>query len=140
MDTRVVRLHTAADALRTQLAALALQQAPAAAQAEAAHPHTQEAPAEEAQPEEMTDEMVQLHTEAARLDAKADEVEAYRAARTSQWGCELPESLLGEVFSRLGWRCGAVRQVCAGWYSAHDKLLPRLQFRMVHEPSRTLWL
>ena len=133
MDTRVVRLRTAAFALRTQLAAVA-QQAHAAAHAEAAHPHTQEATEEEAQllggQQEMTGEKVQLHTEAARLDAKAEAIEAYRAARTSQWGCELPESLLGEVFSHLGWRCGAVRLVCAGWSGAHDKLLPRLQFRI----------
>ena len=71
----------------------------------------------------MTKETEQLH-----LDDKAEAVAEYRAARTSPWGCELPESLLGEVFSRLGWRCKAVRLVCAGWQGAHDKLLPRLRW------------
>jgi hypothetical protein len=139
MDARVGRLRTAAEALRTQLAALSQQQSQAA-QAEAARPHTrgakeaavrreQEAAQLLSRQQEMTDKTVQLQTDAARLDAKAEAVEAYRAARTSQWGCELPEGLLGEVFSHLAWRCKAVRLVCAGWNGAHDKLLPRLQFR-----------
>jgi hypothetical protein len=131
MDARVGRLRTAAEALRTQLAALSQQQSQAA-QAEAARPHTrgakeaavrreQEAAQLLSRQQEMTDMTVQLQTETARLDAKAEAVEAYRAARTSQWGCELPESLLREVFSHLAWRCKAVRLVCAGWNGAHDK-------------------
>jgi hypothetical protein len=110
MDARVGRLRTAAEALRTQLAALSQQQSQAA-QAEAARPHTrgakeaavrreQEAAQLLSRQQEMTDMTVQLQTEAARLDAKAEAVEAYTA---------LHEPLSGAVSCRRACcvRCSA---------------------------------
>ena len=59
-------------------------------------------------------------------------VQQYRAARSSKWGSELPYSLLGEVFSSVGWggpECAAMRLVSAGWCSAHDLMCPKLRIR-----------
>ena len=73
-----------------------------------------------------------LQTRATGLQARIVTVEEYRAARSSEWGSELPYSLLGEVFNLVGWggpECAAMRLVSVGWCSAHDSMCRKLRIR-----------
>jgi len=123
MDLRVVKLRSAADALRTEMVALAAQQSArqTRAQKEAA-----------GRQEQARSRQAQLPDEVARLEARIVTVQQYRAARSSKWGSELPYSLLGEVFNSVGWggpECAAMRLVSVGWCSAHDLMCPKLRIR-----------
>ena len=123
MDLRVAKLRSAADALRSEMVALAAQQSArqTRAQKEAA-----------GRQEQARIRQAQLPDEVARLEARIVTVEQYRAARSSKWGSELPYSLLGEVFNLVGWggpKCAAMRLVSVGWCSAHDLMCPKLRIR-----------
>jgi hypothetical protein len=68
-------------------------------------------------------------TEAARLNAEADDVLAARAEGVSLWGSEVPPPFLQKVLELVQWEpavCAVMRAVCSTWCSILDALLPRL--------------
>jgi hypothetical protein len=127
MDLRVARLRSAAEALRTEMEALAVQlQRGRQTLAGTAAQHM------------ACDRQAQLAAELADLDARVSAVEEYRAARSSKWGSELSYDVLGAVLQILGWggpECKAVRLVSAGWCSAHDLMCPELHIRSWNWPD-----
>ena len=132
-------LHSAAETLRSQLATLAQQAHATEQHAHAVRPHTRASKkvntrlTEEAAA--MRGRHAQLEEEAAKLDVRVKAVEEYRAARPSQWGSELPQALMVEILSHVGWGqpgCAAMRLVSTAWCSAHDQHCPTMKFHSFH--------
>jgi hypothetical protein len=132
-------LHSAAETLRSQLATLAQQAHATEQHAHAVRPHTR---ASKKMNTRLTEEAAamrgrhaQLEEEAAKLDVRVKAVEEYRAARPSQWGSELPQALMVEILSHVGWGqpgCAAMRLVSTAWCSAHDQHCPTMKFHSFH--------
>jgi hypothetical protein len=122
-----VKLRSQAAALRTAATALrsAREQNPVekrSKKAEEKHVEDMEA---------LRSQEAQLTEEAVALDARVAAVEAYRSQHTSQWGSSLPQDILVDVISHVGWgkQAAVLRLVAAGWCSAHDLHCPAMKIR-----------
>ena len=122
-----VKLRSQAAALRTAATALrsAREQNPVekrSKKAEEKHVEDMEA---------LRSQEAQLTEEAVALDARVAAVEAYRSQHTSQWGSSLPQDILVDVISHVGWgkQAAVLRLEVAGWCSAHDLHCPAMKIR-----------
>ena len=122
-----VKLRSQAAALRTSATALrtAREQTPVKKRSKKAEEkHVEEM-------EALRSQEAQLTEEAVALDARVAAVEAYRSQHTSQWGSSLPQGILAEIISHVGWgkQAAVLRLVAAGWCSAHDLHCPAMKIR-----------